>query len=191
MLHPSHTWATWPIPGLWTTCSALQGWATAADGRQGHTGTFLWGRQGHFVGQAAMQAESPSSYTALNWGGASRPTLCRHTEKPKPGRICEMSALYETDIWQEGKYPPRQKKDLPLWGPALQRCDTGHLFICTWVPTSPELGRLSMLNPFFGSGIPGPAALQSNLLSLGTHKQDSDDSYNHNTIDGGNKQTNS
>lgn len=110
MLHPSHTWATWPTPGLWTTCSALQGWATAADGRQGHTGMFLWGRQGHFVGQAAMQAESPSSYPALNWAGASRPTLCRHTEKPKPGRICDMSALYETDIWQEGKYPPRQKK---------------------------------------------------------------------------------
>lgn len=52
MLHPSHTWATWPSPGLWTACSALQGWATAAQGWQGHTGAFcgagrdiLWGRQ--------------------------------------------------------------------------------------------------------------------------------------------------
>lgn len=68
-----------------------------------------------------------------------------------------------------------------------QRCDTGRLLVYT----TPKLVSLGMLNPLFGSGIPAPAAFQSNLLSWGTLKQDFDDSCNHSIIDVGNKQTNS
>lgn len=183
MLHPSHTWATWPTPGLWATCRALQGWATAAHGWQGHTGTFCGaGSNAGRVSQLLHSSElSRSQQTHF---------MQTHREAKARKDMWDVSSPRDWYL-TEGKIPTQTKKDLPFWGPALQRCDTGHLFISTWVPTSPELGRLSMLNPLFGSGIPDPSALQSDLLNLGTRKQDFDDSCNHNTIDGGNKQTNS
>lgn len=135
-----------------------------------------------------MQAGSPDSYIALSWAGASRSTSCIDTEKPEPGRIREMPALQEIDIWQwgGGRTPSQKRSDIRM--PCFaQRCDTGRLLVCT----TPKLVSLGMLNPLFGSGIPTPAAFQSNLLSRGTLKQDFDDSCNHSITDVGNKQTNS
>lgn len=136
-----------------------------------------------------MQAGSPDSYIALSWAGASRSTSCIDTEKPEPGRIREMPALQEIDIWRGGgggRTPSQKRSDIRM--PCFaQRCDTGRLLVCT----TPKLVSLGMLNPLFGSGIPTPAAFQSNLLSRGTLKQDFDDSCNHSITDVGNKQTNS
>lgn len=179
MLRSSYTQAMWRTPSLWTSCR---------DQPQQHTGQE--GTQEHFVGQAATPAGSPDSSIGLSWAGTSRPSLCRHTEKPEPRSIWKMPALQETDIWQGvgGWGPPNQKRCDIMMPCFAQRCDTGHPLVCTWVLTSPELVSLSMLNPLVGSGIPAPAALQSNSLSLSISNKILMTGA---IIDAGNKQTNS
>lgn len=107
MLHPSHTWATWPIQACELPAVHCR------DEPQQHMGDK--GTQEHFVGHtgtfcgAGSNAGRVSQLLHSSELSRSQQTH-RYTEKPKQGMICEMSALQETDIWQEEKYPPRQKK---------------------------------------------------------------------------------
>lgn len=159
MLHPSHTWATWPSPACELPAVHCR------DKPQHHTGDK--GTQEHFVGQAGTFLGAGSNagrvpqFLHSSEVSRSQQTHFMQTHREAKARKDMWGASSPRDWYLTGgRIPTQTKKDLPFWGPALQRCDTAHLFICTWVPTSPELGRLSMLNPLFGSGIPAPAALQ-------------------------------
>ena len=168
----------------WTTCGVMQGLATAAHRWQGHAGTFCG---------AGSNASRVSWFLHSSEPSRSQQAYFMQTHREARAREDTRDARSPRDWYLTGgkKTPPKQKRSDMMMPCFAQRCDTGCLFICTWVLTSPELVSLSMLHPLFGSGIPAPAALQSNLLSLGTLKQDFDDSCNHSITDVGNKQTNS
>lgn len=119
MLHPSHIWATLPTPGLWTTCSALQGWATAPQRQQGHTGTFCGtgstaGRVSQFLHSSELSRSQQPHF------------MQTHREAKARKNMWDVSSLRDWYL-TGGKIPTQTKKDLPFWGPALQRWDSGHL----------------------------------------------------------------
>lgn len=184
MLHSSYAQATWPTPSLQTTCSVTQALATAAHRRQGHAGTFC-GAGGNASRVAWFLHSSELS--------RSQQVYFMHRHREARAREDTRDASSPRDWYLTvcgggggGRTPSQKRSDIRM--PCFaQRCDTGRLLVCT----TPKLVSLGMLNPLFGSGIPTPAAFQSNLLSRGTLKQDFDDSCNHSITDVGNKQTNS
>lgn len=124
MLHPSHTWATWPSPGLWTICRDEPQQQMGDKGTQehfvGHTGTFCG---------ADSNAGRVSQFLHCSEVSRSQQTHFMQTHREAKARQDMWDASSPWDWYLTGgKIPTQTKKALPFWGPALQRCDTGHLF---------------------------------------------------------------